>query len=223
MIDQDSDSGRLPRSLWIWAATAAVLLWLLDGSRHSEYLVHVVPAAAACTASWLGHRVSRPGAAGAVGLVMLASIQLVTTQMAVQHNSFERDYKPAIAFLKTHATPGALVMGDAGLAFGLGFDSAFVDDFRLGYFSGKRPQFFVMTPFSRAWFERRRTDDPKLYNYIRDTLSSDYRNVFQNAVYTIYARRETGPGTATSGAGRETGSGTATSGTGSLTNGVASK
>ncbi|MBI2680595.1 MAG: glycosyltransferase family 39 protein [Candidatus Solibacter usitatus] len=210
VLDPDFRTGQPARCLWMLAAIPVILLWLLDGTRQYKYLVHVVPAAAAFTALWLANRFNQHRRVRAIVLSGVAAVQLAAIGAEVRRNVFAQDYQPAVAFLKSRSSTGSLVMGDASVAFGLGFDTAFVDDFRLGYFSRKQPQFFVTTGFYQRWIERRQFDDPALYRHIQDTLARNYQSVFQNAGYTIYARRETG-------------SGTAPSGEGSLTNGVANK
>lgn len=198
------------RGLWMMAVVPTVLLWLLDGTRQPFYLIHIVPAAAACSAVWLcdqfGHSHRRLLAAGITGLL---GIQLATVAARVRDNAYAQEYQPAVAFLRSHSKPGDLVMGAASLAFGLGFDSGLVDDVRLGYFSGRRPRFFATNNFDRRWVERRRFDDPQLYKYIGDTLAK-YQKAFENNAYTIWVRRE---GDSTAGE----------AGADSLTNGLANK
>jgi hypothetical protein len=187
------------RGLWMMAVFPAVLLWLLDGTRQPFYLIHVVPGAAACTAVWLCDQVRRSyRGVLTVGITGLLGIQLATVAAQVHENAFAHEYRPALAFLKSHSKPGDLVMGDAGLAFGLGFDSGLVDDLRLGYYSGRKPQFIAMNDFDRRWVERRRLDDPQLYHYVRDTLTTKYREVFENSAYTIWVWREAGSATGAS-------------------------
>ena len=204
----------LPRArrLWILTASPALLLWLLDGTRLPFYLVHVVPAAAACTAVWLGDRFEHaPRRFWAAGIAGLVGLQLVATGAGVRQNAYAHEHQPVVEFLRSHARPGDIVMGPAGLAFGVGFDGGLVDDVRLGYFSGKQPRFFATNSFDRRWIEQRRFDDPPLYRHITHSLATNYREVFRNSGCIIHARRDSGSGTA------------AGSGDGNLTKGVASK
>ena len=190
------------RGLWMMAVFPAVLLWLLDGTRQPFYLIHVVPGAAACTAVWLCDQFGRSyRGLLAVGITGLLGIQLATAAVQARENAYAHEYQPALAFLQSHSQHGDLMMGDASLAFGLGFDSGLVDDLRLGYYSGKRPKFVAMNDFDGRWVERRRFDDPQLYSYIRDTLTTKYQQVFENSAYTIWVWREAGSAAGVSGDG----------------------
>jgi len=50
-----------------------------------------------------------------------------------------------MAYLDQHAGPHAVIMGESEVAFHRGFYSGLVDDGTLGYFSGIRPDFIVMS------------------------------------------------------------------------------
>jgi hypothetical protein len=68
-------------------------------------------------------------------------------------------------------------MGGAELAFELGFDANLIDDFRLGYYSGKRPDFIVANNIYRGWFNRSRTRHPEIHQHIQRLLGASYREV----------------------------------------------
>jgi hypothetical protein len=81
-------------------------------------------------------------------------------------------------------------MGSAALDFGLGFEGAVIDDSRLGYHSGKSPDFIVVGDVDYAqYFEGYRTDEPAVYRFIVERLAKDYRLVYDRDAQKIYARR----------------------------------
>ena len=102
-------------------------------------------------------------------------------------------YAPATAYLDQHAGPHAVIMGESEVAFHRGFYSGMVDDDSLGYFSGMRPDFIVMS--FDGWPESingYRQTNPSLWRYMLRTLQEDYRKVYENRVYTIYQRVQGG-------------------------------
>jgi hypothetical protein len=111
VLGLDFRIGRPARCLWMLAAIPGLLLWLLDGTRQSQYLVHVVPAAAAFTALWLANRLSQHRRVRAIVLSGLVAVQLVAIGAGVRHNVFAQDYQPAVAFLKSRSRPCSLVIG----------------------------------------------------------------------------------------------------------------
>ena len=96
----------------------------------------------------------------------------------IQNNRSPRqqwDYTAAVGFLKNHATPSSQIVGGAELAFQLGFDAHLIDDPRLGYYSGKRPDFIVANSLYHGWFKRSQTRYPEIYNHIQRVLSTSYQ------------------------------------------------
>jgi len=63
------------------------------------------------------------------------------------------DYEAAAAFIRS-AKPSRQIIAGGEFAFALGFDSEMVDDFRLGYFSGRRPELIVTNRIYQGWFDQ---------------------------------------------------------------------
>jgi hypothetical protein len=79
-------------------------------------------------------------------------------------------------------------MASAEFGIPLQFDRRIIDDFRLGYRSGKRPDLIVMdTPRYRLWTALLRDQDAGNYRYIQNLLSS-YRVVYDHGAYRMYER-----------------------------------
>lgn len=91
--------------------------------------------------------------------------------------------------MKQHGHAGSLIMASGEFAFEFGFDGRVMDDVRLGYFSGKRPEFYVRDVWYTDWLEKAETRDPAVYRHVRDSLTGLYHEVFRNPGYTIYQLR----------------------------------
>jgi hypothetical protein len=166
-----------------------VLLMLFEGLKSSVYLVHTIPIAAALLAVSIV-RYARAGRPPARGLALLALAFMVCTQLAygVRLNRLEWrwDYAAMLGFLRQHTTPSSQIIGGGELAFDLGFDANLIDDPRLGYYSGKRPDFIVANNVYRGWFKRSEVRYPEIHQHIEQLLETRYREVFHNSLYTIY-------------------------------------
>ncbi len=79
-------------------------------------------------------------------------------------------------------------MGDAALIFGLGPEWNVLDDYRLGYDSGKRPEVVVIDP---SWDDRilmMQTLSPEAHRFVSHLLAAEYREVYNQGGYRILAR-----------------------------------
>jgi len=168
------------------------LLALFEGLKANPYIVHTLPIAAALLAVSIGHSVQargpwlRPGA-----LVVLAAFASLQLAYGLENNLYPRgqwNYASAIEFLAKHATPESQIMGASELAFARGFDSHLIDDPRLGYYSGKQPDFIVANAVYRGWFTRSKVRYPEIHEHIQRTLHMNYAEVFHNSAYDIYQR-----------------------------------
>jgi hypothetical protein len=78
-------------------------------------------------------------------------------------------------------------MGDGSLMFGLGPDWNLLDDFRLGYNSGKRPDVIVIDD---SWEDRigmLRDLHPEIWQHTQRILNA-YREVYKQPHYRILER-----------------------------------
>jgi hypothetical protein len=78
-------------------------------------------------------------------------------------------------------------MGSAELGFGLGFDEHLIDDSYLGYYSGRRPDFIVVDEIYALSFQGSQVERPAIYAHINKLLTEDYKLVYDQALYRIYA------------------------------------
>ena len=114
---------------------------------NAYYLVYTLPAFSAalalCIVALLQTR-SVWSYAALIAIAGIVTLNLSTTLFRIVHNDYRNRFDAAVAFLKNNAGPNDLVMGSGELAFGLGFDGRVLDDCRLGYATGRRPQFIVI-------------------------------------------------------------------------------
>ena len=174
----------LPIAAMFW-----VILWLFEGLKLRVYLVHTLPLFAALGALWIwnwteGRRLLRTAV-----VTLILCIQFVGIGYGVWKNQYRNEYLPAAAYMKQHGQLGSLIMASGEFAFEFGFDNRVVDDVRLGYFSGKKPEFYVRDVWYADWLEKAGTRDPAVDRHVRDTLAERYHEVFRNPGYTIYQLR----------------------------------
>ncbi|HWR49574.1 MAG TPA: glycosyltransferase family 39 protein [Bryobacteraceae bacterium] len=186
--------------LWL-ALIYFLLLSVMDAQKAYYYLPHITPLYAALTAAWLAvimrqQRVPAWAPAAAVGTIL--AVQAGGVALRAWQNPYGRTYEPAVAFLREHARPNDTILGNASLAFELGFDGSVVDDVRLGYYSGRRPDFVVLDQEYLWSIRRYKTTDPPIFEFIERRLTTDYSPVYDRAGYQIlvsHARlaRQTAP------------------------------
>lgn len=183
---------RMPAARIIGGLIAIVLLVLvfLEGAKQPWYLIHLAwLLAAAAAASYQWHTQRRPRWRP-VWLAALAGLALLQTGYAaalIAQARYASIYQPVIAVLQRDMQPGQFVMGSAELGFGLGFDRV-LDDANLGYYSGKRPDFIVIDSNYRAHLAELASTRPALYGDLEGMLAGQYRPVYSNAGYSVYAR-----------------------------------
>jgi 4-amino-4-deoxy-L-arabinose transferase-like glycosyltransferase len=181
------------RAMLILTGIFFLMLPVLDGFKQLFYLLLMISAFCALFSGWLvlnwrERTLPRPLLAAVVAC--LAVVQVGVSASRVRQNVYAKSYLPAVSFIKSSAGSNAVVMGSAELAFGLGFDSNLVDDFRLGYRSGNKADYIVMDRQRyQEWISHLEQQDPANYRYIQSMLASDYRVVFDEPLYTIYARK----------------------------------
>jgi hypothetical protein len=168
-----------------------VTLGVLDGFKSTGYLTHTLPIAGALLAIYIHFLFTearpawRPVVAGA--MILFAAVQVTGLWRSFSETPNRWDYGNALAFLRESGSPPDIIAAGE-FAFALGFDSGMVDDWRLGYFSGRRPPFIVANIIYRGWLAHSAAIDPAIHAYMVRLLSDEYRVAFQNNTFTIYQR-----------------------------------
>ena len=149
--------------LWMIAVTAIAIVWCWDHRPHSRRLLFAA-------------------------VVIVLAVQLGTTGRRLSQQAYQTEYLPITAYLRTHAQSKDIIMGSSELAFQLGYVDNLVDDQRLGFRSGKRPNFIVIDKNRyEEWIPQYESREPATYQYIQ-TLMRDFHPVLATPAYHLYAR-----------------------------------
>jgi hypothetical protein len=177
----------------MWAA-AVIMMSLADKEIHPFYLIHFLGPMIALFAvwlhaSWTSGRIPRWILAGVLGALLC--VQLSVSGSRILQNPYRNKYRTTTAFLRQHTDSKDLIFGSAELGFDLGFfDGRLVDDFRLGFLSGKKATFIVLDQNRyQEWIPNLKESEPLAYRYIMDMLARDFQLVHQNTAYQVYARK----------------------------------
>lgn len=180
------------RTLLLTGGVTLMAMMSIDNESHYFYLVHFVLwliAFTAITIVWHWDRRSVPRWALVGGLVLVVMVQMATTGRRVMLRAYSTAYLPVTAYLKEHARENGVVMGSSELAFELGFVNTLVDDQRLGFRSGKRPNFIVIDSNRYAeWIPQYAQREPETYRYITGMMQREFHQVMDNPAYKVYAR-----------------------------------
>jgi hypothetical protein len=125
-------------------------------------------------------------------ILLFVGLQVLRTETSAWRNRRQLAYDPAVRFLREQFDRSALIMGDAGLVFGLGPDWNVLDDVRLGHESGKRAQVVVLSP---TWDDRilmMEATSPAVHAFVSQLMASEYREVYNHGGYRILVRHPRG-------------------------------
>lgn len=191
LLVREVRQNRAYRLLLIWTAIVLLFLTELEGLKTHFYLIYVTPLYSilvAVAARWVWQRhAGWRWAAGTVILVFVG-LQATRTPIAVSRHPRRSTYDPAVDFVRAKFKPETLIMGDASLQFGLGPDWNILDDFRLGYDSGKRAGVVVI---DSQWEDRMgmlQAAKPAVYRFVTDLINAEYREVYNEGGYRILER-----------------------------------
>ena len=136
--------------------------------------------------AWVDWRIPKPLVAAAAGAVILIGIAGIAQRIRI--DTYRSMYVPAVEFIQRNAAPTDLVMASCDFGFGYGFGPNLVDDIRLGYYSGKIPEFIVVEESYQYNFDHWKTSHPDLYQFIENRLK-EYSLVYDHDTYRIYRRQ----------------------------------
>ncbi len=178
------------RALLFIGSFEYLFMALFDGLKGSAYLVHTLPLCAAFLAFCISYGIDKSRRSLwvlAPVLTLFIAVQLGTVIDGMFRSPQRWNYQAAVNFMREARIPSQIIAGGE-FAFDLGFDSGMVDDPRLGYYSGQRPEFIAANPIYRRWIDRSAVLYPEIHAYQVKLLATEYRIVFRNSDYTIYQR-----------------------------------
>ncbi len=180
------------RLLIVWTAIAVVYLTEFEGLKTPLYLIYLTPLYSmllAVASGWMWRRRPALRVGLAAVLFVFVALQAARTSIAARRNSRSTTYDPAVQFLRTQFSRNTFIMGSASLIFELGPDWRILDDFRLGYNSGKRAEVVVIDPHWTDGIDMLQTEGPPIYTFITQLLKTEYREVYNRGGYRILVRR----------------------------------
>ena len=173
----------------ILTSAICLFLFLFEGAKVSQYLVHVIPwfsfaLAVAVMDWWVQRRMPRIIPVAITGVVMFLAI--VRLAVPALRDNYRYRYVPAARFLEGRAAPTDLIMGSAELIFALGTDRPVLDDIMLGTTTGKTARFIVMDPRYSDYLESIRATAPADYERVAQRLREHYQKIYDEADWQIY-------------------------------------
>ena len=121
-------------------------------------------------------------------------MQFTVLGSRIRQNRYRDSFLATTEYLRQHAGPDDRIFGSAELAFELGFEGHVVDDFRLGYRTGKKARFIVLDQNRyQEWIPNLEQTEPAAYSYVTNLLDREFKLAYQNTDYKIYLRNITAP------------------------------
>jgi hypothetical protein len=164
----------------------------IDGIKFTYYLVLILPFYAAALALVLAYCWRRAPVAKpliAIFVMGLIGLQAGGVGLRIRLNEYGRMYAPAVEYLKAHAGYRELIMASCDLGFGYGFAPNLDDDIRLGYNTGKVPEYIVVEEIYHDNIDQWGTTQPALHRFIVNRLTREYDVVYDHTGYQIYKRK----------------------------------
>lgn len=175
-----------PVRLLLECGIAVILsLWLIEGAKHTWYLVNISPWFCALTGIVVynfRHKLIAAAFAGVLLLGISARLFLIT------HFDYQRLYLPAVAAVDTATSPGSTVFASSEFFFGMNCKRCLKDDARLGFDSGRSADVVVINADFQEIMSRFRR--PEAIAHVKRVLSGPLRVIHQSAAYRVYARAE---------------------------------
>ena len=192
LLMPDFRNRRQYRALLLLIAVETFVYSNLDKGVQIFYLVHImapVIVLLGLVMDWILRTKRAPlWALTSVGALILL-VQLSVTVSRIRADGYHSLYLDTTNYLKQHTSPGDLIMGSSELGFELGFDGNLVDDFRLGYITGKRPEIIVLDKNRyQEWIPKLKTFQPDAWRFTTALIARDFKEVHRNAAYITYAR-----------------------------------
>lgn len=181
------------RALIILTAIYFITLALLDGQKLAVYLIYLVPLYCILLAVWL-YRIWEinnrlfPMIALVIGGIF--SLQAGGLLLKIKQNTYGNYYLPTVQFLNKNTTANDTILGGSELRFALQTQARHYADGNFGFYTGKRPEYIVYDPGVEDSWKDSKTFFPEFYEYFPKLLKEEYKIVYENTAYKVYARKD---------------------------------
>lgn len=183
----------LSRFLLLVALQEFAMLLLLDGMKQHYYMIYITLTLTAILAVWINWLWTQNKQLKLLPLAILLvtlGVHSGANLLRVKRDNYHTNYLTAGNFLNQNAQPDDLVMASSEFWFVLNRKENLIDDYRLGYLTGKRPDFIVMdNPRYKDWFAHLAANEPAAYQYIENLLRENYAVVYEDENYLIYKQK----------------------------------
>jgi hypothetical protein len=188
LVVREIRQDRAVRLLLLWTLIVVFFLTELEGLKTQFYLIYATPLYTmllSVAVAWAWRRQPRWRIVVAGAMFAFVALQTARTPSAAWRNRRQLSYDPVVQFLRARVDPRSLIMGDAGLLYGLGPDWNLLDDSRLGYNSGKRADVVVINPTWQDAQLMMQTNAPAIHGYVSHLLDTEYREVYNQGGYRV--------------------------------------
>ncbi len=172
--------------LWPLALSVIGLLTFAMSFKAQNYLIYTIPFWNLLLAVWLLYGLERRRAT--VYLAVFAALQLGGVVHRAVRNPLGHEYAQAAEVMRHQLREGHSVIAPSSMAFAAGF-AGFIDDARLGRWSGQRADVLVVDRWYRLFHEAYGNREPASSRYVKHLLGDEYTEFSRFGDYTIYTRK----------------------------------
>ena len=176
----------------LFALQEFVMLILLDGMKQHYYMIHITPTLTVILAVFIDWLLKNKTLKfSAIGLLtIIFAVHFGTNLLRFNKDDYHNNYLSAADLLNQNVQPDDLIIASSEFWFGLNRREHLLDDYRLGYLTGKRAKFIVMDkPRYKDWFANLAEKEPKTFHFMRSLLQNEYSIIYEDSVYQIYKHK----------------------------------
>jgi 4-amino-4-deoxy-L-arabinose transferase-like glycosyltransferase len=183
----------LSRFLLLVVLQQFFMLLLLDGMKQHYYMIHITPTLTVILAVFIDWLMSqkRPLKLLSFGVFLtIVAIYSGTHLLRVKRNEYHNNYLAVGSILNQNSRSEDLIMASSEFWFVLSKKENLLDDYRLGYLTGKRANFIVIDkPRYKNWFDNLAEKEPSTFGYMENLLQNYYQVIYEDTIYQVYKHR----------------------------------
>ncbi len=170
-------------ALWPLSLMIIGLLTFLVSYKAQNYICYTIPFWNLLIATWLLYGLDQ--GRGKCYLALFACLQLTCFGVRIAQNSRGGEYHMTALVMQDHMRQGHSLIAPTSMAFAVGF-SGFIDDARLGRWSGRRPDALVVDRWYQRFHQSYGEKEPNVSRYVKKLLTEEYTPSAKFGDYQIY-------------------------------------